>query len=257
VEVAGELEDFLRQAVRYYPEVPAESCRVTVVHGRDHLLNELAPPLGRYAERKMRRAGIDIRLGARVARVEPEGVVLTDGTPIEAGTVVATIGTAPVGLVEGAELPKQKGRVVTEPDLSVPGHPEVWSLGDCALVTNAADGQPAPPTAQFAVREARQLAENLARREQGSETRPFHYRSRGQLASIGHNKAVAEVYGVKLSGFPAWLLWRGFYLLQIPTLPRKVRIFFEWNWEMLFPADIVHLRFTRTGDFRRNTPVEG
>jgi NADH dehydrogenase len=204
----------------------------------------------------MRRAGIDIRLGARVARVEPEGVVLTDGTPIEAGTVVATIGTAPVGLVEGAELPKQKGRVVTEPDLSVPGHPEVWSLGDCALVTNAADGQPAPPTAQFAVREARQLAENLARREQGSETRPFHYRSRGQLASIGHNKAVAEVYGVKLSGFPAWLLWRGFYLLQIPTLPRKVRIFFEWNWEMLFPADIVHLRFTRTGDFRRNTPVE-
>lgn len=250
VEVAGELQDFLTAALRYYPEVEAAACRVTLVHSRDTLLNELSPRLGRYAEAKMRRAGIDIRLGSRVARADGSGVELQGGERLEAGTVVGTIGTAPVVLVEGLPLPKEKGRVVTEGDLSVPGHPQLWALGDCALVTNARDGRPAPPTAQFAVRQAEQLAANLARRVGGRPTRPFGYRSRGQLASIGHNKAVAEVFGVTVSGFPAWLLWRGFYLLQIPTLLRKVRIFFEWNWEMLFPADIVHLRFTRTGDVR-------
>ncbi|MDZ7750364.1 MAG: NAD(P)/FAD-dependent oxidoreductase [Gammaproteobacteria bacterium] len=250
VEVAGEIQDFLAEAVRYYPEVDAADCRVAVVHSRDRLLNEISEGLGRYAEKRMRRNGIDIHLGARVAQVDGRGVELSGGGRVEGATVVATIGTAPMGLIEGVALPKEKGRIVTAPDLSVQDHPDIWALGDCAWVINQADGQPSPPTAQFAVRQAALVADNLVRREAGRDTRPFHYRSRGQLASIGHNKAVAEIYGLRLSGFPAWLLWRGFYLLQIPTLLRKVRVYFEWNWQMLFPPDIVHLRFTRSGDNR-------
>jgi NADH dehydrogenase len=128
----------------------------------------------------------------------------------------------------------------------------VWALGDCAAVPNARDGSVSPPTAQFAERQARQLADNLVRRARGRATRPFRYRPVGQLASVGHNEAVAEICGVKLRGFVAWLLWRGVYLLKIPTLGRKVRLFLEWNWAMFFPPDISHLGYTRT---RRAQPV--
>jgi NADH dehydrogenase len=148
-------------------------------------------------------------------------------------------------------LPKQRGRLEVAPDMSVPGAPGVWALGDCAAVPNARDGKISPPTAQFAERQARQLAANIARKARGEPTRPFSYKPMGQLSAIGHNKAVAEVFGVKLAGFLAWLMWRGVYLLKIPTFGRKVRLFLEWNWAMFFPPDISHLGYTRT---RRMTP---
>jgi len=104
----------------------------------------------------------------------------------------------------------------------------------------------APPTAQFAVREAHCLAANLLAAIAGRPTRPFDYRSRGSMAAIGHMKGVAEIFGLQLSGLPAWLLWRAYYLSQMPTLGRKLRIFVEWSWGMFFPTDITHLRFTRS-----------
>lgn len=246
VEVAGELHDFLASAQRYYPTIRPEDCRVVLVHSRERLLNEISPSLGAYAGRKMRASGIDIRLNARVQRVHDTGVELCSGDWIEGASVICAMGTAPSALVQRLPLPQDRGRVVVEADMSVSGYENVWAIGDGALVINAYDQKPAPPTAQFAIREAAQVAHNIVRRSQGQSTRPFRYRSRGQLASIGRNKAVAEIYGLRVSGFFAWLLWRGFYLLKIPTLSRKMRIFIEWNWEMLFPADIVHLRFTRS-----------
>jgi NADH dehydrogenase len=114
------------------------------------------------------------------------------------------------------------------------------------------DGTLSPPTAQFADRQARVLARNLAASLVGRPTRPFRYKPAGQLSSIGHNKAVAEMFGLRISGFVAWLLWRGVYLLKIPTLSRKARLFLEWNWAMFFPPDISHLGFRRT---RRDAPA--
>ena len=105
------------------------------------------------------------------------------------------------------------------------------------------DGKPAPPTAQFAVREGQQLADNLLAVLRGAATKPFSHRSLGAMASIGHMKGVALAFGVPLSGLPAWLLWRAYYLSQMPTLRRKLRIFVEWTWGMFFPTDITHLRF--------------
>jgi NADH dehydrogenase len=132
------------------------------------------------------------------------------------------------------------------PDFSVPGVAGVWAAGDCAAVRNALDGALCPPTAQFADAQAKQLAANVVARLHGQPTRPFRYRPKGQLASVGHNKAVAEVFGVRLSGFVAWLMWRGLYLLRIPTLARKTRLFLEWNWAMFFPPDVAHLGYRRT-----------
>ncbi len=263
VELAAEINDFVGKVNRYYPGVERGDCRVALVHGADRLLGEISPTLGDYTARKMRRAGVDVRVNARVARVNAEGVELQSGERIEGLNVISTIGTAPRALIQSLALPMAKGRVRTDPDMSVPAHPGVWAIGDCAAVVNAYDGRTCPPTAQFAVQQARQLADNITRGVSGEATRPFRYRPRGQLASIGRNKAVAELFGIRLHGFIAWLLWRGFYLLHIPTLGRKVRVFLEWNWEMLFPPDIVHLRFTRTpylpaeqADIERPAPEE-
>jgi len=245
VETAGGLADFLRASRRYYPSI-GDSVRIHLVHGTDRLLPELSPSLGRFTEQKMRAQGIEVHLNARAARIDDRGIELADGTVILGGTVICTIGTAPNPLVTDLPFAKSRGRIETAPDMSVPGFDSVWAIGDCAAVPNGFDGAISPPTAQFADRHARQLADNLLRRIRGEPTRPFKFRPLGQLSSIGHNKAVAEIGGIRMTGFIAWLLWRGIYLLKIPTLSRKVRLFLEWNWAMFFPPDIAHLGYDRT-----------
>jgi NADH dehydrogenase len=200
----------------------------------------------------MRMHGLDVRLEARASRIDDRAVTLASGEIIPAGTVICTIGTQPNSLVADSSLPKERGRVKVNEDMSVPGFDGVWALGDCAAVPNKLDGKISPPTAQFADRQARRLARNIAAHLQGRATTAFSFKPVGQLSTIGHNKAVAEMFGIKLSGFVAWLLWRGVYLLKIPTLARKTRLFLEWNWAMFFPPDISHLGYRRT---RRGTPV--
>src|SRR5262245_22865012 len=246
VEVAGELVDFLHASLKYYPRLARDDCRVILLHGLDRLLPELFPSLGEFAFRKMCMEGLDVRLKARATRVDDRGVHLDSGEFIGAGTVICTIGTAPNPLVSALPLPMNRGRIETAPDMSVPGFDGIWALGDCAAVPNALDNKISPPTAQFADRQARHLAGNIAARVNGKATEPFSYKPMGQLSSIGHNKAVAELFGIRIAGFVAWLLWRGVYLLKIPTLARKVRLYLEWNWAMFFPPDISHLGYART-----------
>jgi NADH dehydrogenase len=246
VETAGELIDFLEASLKYYPRIGRDDIRVILLHGQKRLLPELSASLGEFARRKMCMQGLDIRLEARAVRIDDRSVILGDGEIIPAGTIVCTIGTSPSPLVTESPLPKERGRVRVNPDMSVPGFAGVWALGDCAAVPNQLDGKVCPPTAQFADRQARQLARNIAAQLRGQPTRPFSFKPVGQLATIGHNKAVAEMFGLRISGFVAWLLWRGVYLLKIPTLARKTRLFLEWNWAMFFPPDIAHLGYRRT-----------
>jgi len=255
VEVAGEISDFLTESGRWYSHSQLEPPRVVIVHGGPHLLPELPERLGRFTERKLaRHGGVEVRLNSRSDAIDGRGVTLNNGSRIEAGTVVSTIGTAPSPLIEALPAEKQRGRLRVDADMSVPGLPGVWAIGDCAAVPNSyGDGAPCPPTAQFALRQGPQLAANIARRERGEPTRPFGYRPKGLMSAIGHNRAVARVWGINLSGFIPWLLWRGFYLLYIPTFARKARVYLEWNWAMFFPPDIAHLRFTRTVDERDDT----
>lgn len=252
VETAGVLTDFLRASLKYYPRIKPDDIRVVLLHGQNRLLPELSASLGEFAGRKMRMHGLDVRLEARAARIDDRAVTLASGEIIPAGTVICTIGTQPNSLVTDSPLPKEKGRVKVNADMSVPGFGGVWAIGDCAAVPNKLDGKTSPPTAQFADRQGRQLASNIAAKLRGAPTREFSFKPVGQLSTIGHNKAVAEMFGIKLSGFIAWLLWRGVYLLKIPTFSRKSRLFLEWNWAMFFPPDIAHLGYRRT---RRTPPV--
>jgi len=246
VEVAGALADFLRSATRYYPRVKPQELNVTVIENADRLLLELPESLGLAAARSMRSRNITVRLKARAAQVDAYGVTLDNGEFVAGATVICTIGTKPNPLIERLAVPKQRGRIETAADMSVSGAPQVWAIGDCALVRNGMTQQFAPPTAQFAVAQARALADNLVAHIEGRTTRPFSHVSKGMMATTGHLKGVAKVAGLRLSGLPAWMLWRAYYLLLMPTLGRKVRIFVEWTWSMFFAADITHLRFTRT-----------
>jgi NADH dehydrogenase len=259
VEVAGEMVDCLRSIRHYYPRIAADELHVTVLHAMERLLPELSPRLGAAALVSLRERGVTVRLDVRAVRVGADGVVLSDGELVAGHTVVCTIGTAPNPLVERLGLECKAGRIVVAADLSVAdaggsegqgGGSSLWALGDCAFVPNALDGSVSPPTAQFAVRQARCLADNLLARLAGRPTRPFSHRSRGMMASIGHLKGVAEIAGVPLTGWPAWLVWRAYYLMQMPSFGRRVRIFFEWGWGMFFPPDITHLRFTRSQELQ-------
>lgn len=246
VETAGELVDFLYASLRYYRQIRREDLRIVLLHSSDRLLPEISASLGRFTLDKMLENEVEVRLNARAVRVTDRGVQLGDGQFIDSGTVVCTIGTQPNSLLEQIPAVKNRGRLVVNADLSVPGVDEIWAAGDCAAAVNARDGQVSPPTAQFAEAQARVLAQNINRRLRGQATVPFSYRPKGQLSSIGHNKAVAEIFGLRISGFVAWMMWRGLYLLRVPTLARKTRLFLEWNWAMFFPPDISHLGYRRT-----------
>jgi NADH dehydrogenase len=246
VETSGELVDFLYASLKYYKRISREDLRIVLLHSGDRLLPELSASLGEFTLRKMRSRGVDVRLGTRAVCVTDRHVELDSGEYIAAGTVICTIGTQQNSLLDSIPAVKNRGRLVVNPDMSVPGVDGLWAAGDCAAVINSLDGKVCPPTAQFAEAQAAQLAANILSRLAGEPTKPFRYHPKGQLSSIGHNNAVAEVLGLKLSGFIAWLMWRGLYLLRIPTLARKTRLFLEWNWAMFFPPDISHLGYRRT-----------
>ena len=246
VETAGEMIDCLTRIRRYYPRVAKDELRVTLLHDQSRLLPELPERLGVAAHRSLAARGVDVRTGTRATCIGARAVALAGGEMLHAATTICTIGTQPNALISRMTIPVERGRIVVDSDLSVRGTPGLWAIGDCALVPNARDGRFAPPTAQFAVQEARHLATNLLAAVSGGPSRAFSYKARGAMAAIGHRKGVAHILGVPLWGLPAWLVWRAYYLSQMPTLPRKIRLFVEWTWGMLFPADITHLRFARS-----------
>lgn len=251
VEVAGEIQDLLRSSLRYYHNIAEDDCKVILLHSRATLLQELPESLGVIAAQKMRHDGIDIITNTRVSRVTDRGVQLSGDTDlpklISAGTVINTIGTRPNKLVELLDVEKVKARIKVNPDMSVPDRDGIWALGDCAAVPNISyGGELCAPTAQFADRQGKLLAGNIVARLQGEATRPFEFVPLGLLSTIGHNKAVAEVIGMKFTGLIGFLMWRGVYLMKIPTLARKARLFLEWNWDLFFAQDIVYLRFSRS-----------
>lgn len=248
VETAGELDDFLKSAQRYYKNVRREDCRIVIVHSGNRLLPELTEKLSTNTFKNFTKRNIDILMNERATKIENEKVILQSGKEIIGATIICTIGTAPHAFIKNDALPSERGKIVTQPDMSVSGADGIWAMGDCALVPNEKSGQMSPPTAQFADRQATVLAKNIVAKLSGKETKPFSYKPIGMLASIGHNKAVAEVFGMRFSGLVGFMMWRGVYLLKVPTLARKVRLFLEWNWAMFFPPDIAHLGFKRSKD---------
>ncbi len=246
VELAGALNDFARGMLAYYPNIPQEEVQVALIHSRGRILPELSEPLGAYAMARMAARGVTFKLNVRVADARPGAVQLNTGEEIETETLVWTAGTRPHPLLETLPCARDKrGAVLAENTMAVPGHEGLWAVGDCAVVPNGTTGQPSPPTAQFALRQARRLARNIIAATRGQAPTPFSFDSLGSLCVVGHHTACAEIRGVRFSGLFAWLLWRGIYLSKLPGLERKVRVLTDWIIELFFPRDIV-----QTVDFR-------
>jgi NADH dehydrogenase len=246
VEVAGHIADLMRAVRRFYPELKSTEHRIVLLHKGDHLLPELNhQSLSGFTLRKLRKNKIEVRLKTAAEKATSVAVQLTSGERIETGMIVCTVGTETHPLIKGLGFPLEKGRLKTDSDMRIKGVDNLWTLGDCSLVPNAYNGRPCPATAQFAIEQARQLAKNLERVSYGAATKPFNFRPRGMLASIGHRNAVAEIYGVKLSGFVAWFLWRGIYLSKLPTFSRKLAVAIGWASAIPFPPNIVQIRLAR------------
>jgi len=242
VEVAGEINDLVRHSRRFYPNIAPGEISVTLVHSRDHILPELGPELRSFARDKMRDAGITILLNERVSAATAEGVVLKDGRRLRGATVVSTVGTGVPLLVERMAAPKDHGSLVTQPDMRLQGIETAWAIGDCAQIVNAYDGSMSPPTGQFAERQGRQAAENIARAIRGEATKPFSYKPLGVFCAIGGRNAVAEILGRRVSGFSAWFLWRAIYLFKLPSWSRRVKVGADWMWDLMFARDLVNLK---------------
>lgn len=242
VEVAGEINDLLRGTHRFYHTIGNEDLKVTLVHSRDHLLPEIPPRLREFARAKMEHAGIRVELNMRAAYVTPEGVGLQDSRLLRGATVVCTVGNTIPSVLERLDVPKERQLLLTEADMRIHGYPTAWAVGDCAHIINAYDNAPSPPTGQFAERHGQQVAENIARVMRGEPTRPFSFKPLGQLCAIGGHRAVAELFGVRLSGFLAWFLWRGVYLFKLPSWARRAKVGLDWAWDLVFPRDLAHPR---------------
>src|SRR5215471_14027897 len=247
VELAGALNDFARGMLADYPKLRREELHVVLVHARERILPELSEPLANYALQRMTERGVTFKLNARLADARPGLVILKPDQEIPAQTLVWTAGTMPNPLLKTLPIEKDKrGALVVDSTLAVPGYRGVWAVGDCASVTDARNGKPCPPTAQFALREGRTVANNIHAVLHNGRLRPFHFDSLGALCVVGHQTACAELTvpfardkSVRFSGLIAWLMWRAVYLGKLPGLERKVRVLTDWVIELFFPRDIV------------------
>jgi NADH:ubiquinone reductase (H+-translocating) len=259
VEVAGEINELVRSSTRFYRNFGKEDVAVSLVHSQDQILPEVAPRLREFARKRMEKAGITMLLNTRAVAATREGVELNDGRMLTGATVVCTIGTAISPIVQALDVPKERGRIRTAPEMRIEGQTNAWAIGDCAYIINAFDNKPAAPTGQFAERQGRQAALNVVRILKSEPTQPFRFKALGQLCSIGGYQAVAEMLGVHISGFVAWLLWRGVYLFKLPTWSRRIKVGLDWSWDVLFPRDLSFLNtdttqqatraYYRPGDF--------
>jgi NADH:ubiquinone reductase (H+-translocating) len=252
VEAAGHLFDLMRNIHPFYPQLSRHRPRMVLLQRGARIVPEFQhDSLSGFALRKLRQNGLEVMLNTEVQEVTARYVRLGTGERIDTGLTLCAIGTAPVGLIKKIGLPMEHGRLKTEPDMRVTGAANVWAFGDCAAVPNAWNGQLSPPTAQFALRQAKQLAANLVRVQRGEATRPFRFRPQGLLATIGHHNGVAEIYRLRFSGVLAWFLWRAVYLLKIPTFGRKLNVVVDWTWDIFLKPNIVEVHVAQQQRFKQ------
>jgi NADH:quinone reductase (non-electrogenic) len=237
-ETTGAVNDFMRETMRYYPQLSEDLIRVVVVHPGNFILPELGEELGRYAERKLRERKVDVIKGARVANYDGVVVTLSDGTSIPAATLIWTAGVKPSPVIAQLPCEKERGRLLVGEYLAVTGVPGLWAAGDCAAVPILDTENFHPPTAQHGLREGVTVAKNIEATILDRPLKPFRYKMMGQLASIGHRTGVAIVFGIKFSGFIAWWFWRSVYLMKLPRLAKKLRVMISWTLDLFFGQEI-------------------
>src|SRR6202030_130102 len=251
VEVMAELNDFVRSVKKNYLRLRNEPHRCVVVQAGDRILPEMSETLAMFAQRILRKRGVEIILNDRLKAATSERAILQSGIEILCKTLISTVPSALPPVVQKLDCPKERGKLLVNTGLELKDYEgKVWALGDCASIKTVT-GTKVPPTAQHAIREATTAAINIAATVRGGRRVEFGFEGLGTLGSLGHGAAVVEIFGLKLSGFHAWLLWRAIYLMKMPGLNRKVRIATDWLLHALFPPELAQTKVAFESGIRK------
>ncbi len=243
VEALAEVEDMTRDAIRYYPGIRPDEPRFVLIEATGRILPEVGPDMGRWTAQELRARGIDIKLNTRLESCENHLIRTSDGDEFEAGTLVWTAGVKPSPIVAAGDLPlDERGRVKATAELTIDGVDDAFTAGDVAGVPDVLHpGEYCAPNAQHAVRQAKVLGDNIVRHLRGKPLVPYRHKYAGSVASLGLHDGVAQVYGIKLRGFPAWFMHRTYHLSRVPTFNRKVRVVADWTLALFFKRETLSL----------------
>ena len=247
IEALAEMEDVVRDALPTYPELRQEEVRFVLVEATQRILPEVGPDMGAYAARQLDARGIDLRLGTRLESCVDGWIELSDGDRFKAETLVWTAGVKPSPMLDRTDLPRgPRGHLTALPTLQVVDGDRVldgaWTAGDCAQVPDLTNpGAYCSPSAQHAVRQAAVLADNIRQAIIGGPLKNYKHKYAGSVASLGLHKGVAQVYGIKLKGLPAWFMHRTYHVSRIPSLNRKARVVADWTLALLFKRETISL----------------
>jgi NADH:ubiquinone reductase (H+-translocating) len=240
IELLGELSAFADDVLRFYPRLQRDEIRFVLFEAGARVLPEIDAELAVVAARVLQRRGADIRISTPVLAIEA-GRVRVANEIIDAGTIVLAAGIVPSAIAGAIPIEHdQRHRIAVDGTMRSRSHSNVWALGDCAAIPGP-DGRTYPALAQHTVREARHLARNIQAVLNGHAPTPFVFRPLGTMASLGHTRAVARVFGFRLTGFVAWWMRRTYYLFQMPRWDRRLRIVLDWTVALFFRPDITKI----------------
>jgi len=243
-EVIAEVNDLVHNLAKRYREIDSKDLRVILIHSKDRLMDkELSESLSRYAEKLLKKRGVEIRFGAHLSSATPQDALLDTGERIGTKTIISTVPSSPNPLIEKLPLHLERGKVITNATMQVEDHPELWAVGDCAAIPNLEGEGICPPTAQFAIRQAKVLAHNIAAEIIGREKKKFRFKALGMMGALGYHSAVGELFGkLKFSGICAWLMWRMVYWIKLPGISRKIKVYLSWVLDLIIPNEAVELK---------------
>ena len=244
VETAGEINDFIKDSVKdYYHNIDSKNIRTIIIQSGNRLLPEMSEELAEFALQKLRNSGVEVILNTRVVGATANSVKLSNDTIIPTKTLIWSGGVSPNSLITNLTCEHDKsGRIVVDKYLEVPQFKGVYALGDCAYITDLYTGKPCPPTAQHAIREGAVVAKNIistiADERRLDEREAFNYKTKGMMASIGKRTGIGNLLGIEVQGFLAWWIWRNYYLVNLPTLQKKIRVMSDWMLDIFFKRDV-------------------
>lgn len=244
VELACDLKDFLDEILPHqYPDIAPLEVNVKLYEAGDRVLPAMDRKLSFQAEKRMKRKGIDLRLETKIQSYTGRQIEFADGTRLRCDSLAWTAGLGPNPVVEALDVPKDRaGRMRVDEFLRVERAFDMFALGDCAAFVQ--DEKTLGPEGQVAWQEAKTLAHNIVAHVRGKLMHPFRFRRYGRLVSLGRRYAVTEVFGMRISGFFAWWLWRTIYLMRLPGVRNKLRVMFDWTLDLFFPRETIRIRYT-------------
>ncbi|MEE2826439.1 MAG: FAD-dependent oxidoreductase [Planctomycetota bacterium] len=241
VKVCAELNDFVRDCARRYFSIDPNEIRVVLVHDGERILNrEMPDKLALYAQDLLKKRGVEFIFKMRLQTATPEFALLANGDRIPTRTLVSSVPSSPNPVVLRLDVPLNRGRIEADLKMQVKGFRNVWALGDCALIPNPKEDGFCPPTAQFAVRQAKTCADNVVAAIDDRPQTDFTFSELGKMASLGHRRAIIRMFDmINLHGFVAWLIWRMAYWVKLPGFDRKIKVGMSWLMDIFCGRELV------------------